>query len=100
LLALIALAIIGSYQSVGTLLVLGLLIGPPAVASLMVRTIPRLMITAAIIGVISVWLGLTISYYLGTAGSATMALVPVVLFFAVMAVKEIPGLAKKSEVAR
>ena len=100
LLALIALAIIGSYQSVGTLLVLGLLIGPPAVASLMVRTIPRLMITAAVIGVISVWIGLTLSYYLGTAGSATMALVPVVLFFAVMAVKEIPGFAKKSEVAK
>jgi ABC-type Mn2+/Zn2+ transport system permease subunit len=100
LLALIALAIIGSYQSVGTLLVLGLLIGPPAVASLMVRTIPRLMITAAIIGVLSVWVGLTISYYLGTAGSATMALVPVVLFFVVMAVREIPSLAKKSEVAK
>ncbi len=100
LLALIALAIIGSYQSVGTLLVLGLLIGPPAVASLMVRTIPRLMITAAIIGILSVWVGLTISYYLGTAGSATMALVPVVLFFVVMAVREIPSLTKKSEVAK
>ena len=100
LLALIALAIIGSYQSVGTLLVLGLLIGPPAVASLMVRTIPRLMITAAIIGVLSVWVGLAISYYLGTAGSATMALVPVVLFFVVMAIREIPSLTKKSEVAK
>jgi ABC-type Mn2+/Zn2+ transport system permease subunit len=100
LLALIALAIIGSYQSVGTLLVLGLLIGPPAVASLMVRTIPRLMITAAVIGVLSVWVGLIISYYLGTAGSATMALVPVVLFFVVMAVREIPSLTKKSEVAK
>ncbi|MGA1784754.1 MAG: iron chelate uptake ABC transporter family permease subunit [Pontimonas sp.] len=89
LLALIALAIIGSYQSVGTLLVLGLLIGPPAVASLLVKTIPRLMLTAGIIGIASVWLGLTLSYYWGTAGSATMALVPVVLFFAVMGIKEL-----------
>ncbi len=89
LLALIALAIIGSYQSVGTLLVLGLLIGPPAVASLLVKTIPRLMLTAGIIGIASVWLGLTLSYYWGTAGSATMALVPVVLFFAVMGMKEL-----------
>ena len=94
LLALIALAIIGSYQSVGTLLVLGLLIGPPAVASLLVNTIPRLMVTAGLIGVGSVWLGLTLSYYWGTAGSATMALVPVVLFFAVMALKELGGLRK------
>ena len=89
LLALIAMAIIGSYQSVGTLLVLGLLIGPPAVASLLVRTIPRLIAVAAIIGAVSVWLGLTLSYYLGTAGSATMALIPVVLFFVVMAIREL-----------
>jgi len=91
LLALIALAIIGSYQSVGTLLVLGLLIGPPAVASLLVKTIAQLMVVAAIIGVLSVWLGLTISFYLGTAGSATMALVPVVVFFVVMAIRELRG---------
>jgi len=100
LLALIALAIIGSYQSVGTLLVLGLLIGPPAVASLLVNTIPRLMVTAGLIGVGSVWLGLTLSYYWGTAGSATMALVPVVLFFAVMALKELLGLRLAKEVRR
>jgi ABC-type Mn2+/Zn2+ transport system permease subunit len=100
LLALIALAIIGSYQSVGTLLVLGLLIGPPAVASLLVTTIPRLMVTAGIIGVGSVWLGLTISYYLGTAGSATMALVPVVLFFLVMAAKELLKLTSTEKVGR
>lgn len=100
LLALIALAIIGSYQSVGTLLVLGLLIGPPALASLMVKTIPRLMLTAAVIGLVSVWLGLTLSYHWGTAGSATMALVPIVLFFLVMAIREIPAFAKRPEAAR
>ena len=101
LLALIALAIIGSYQSVGTLLVLGLLIGPPAVASLLVRTIPRLIALAAIIGAVSVWLGLTLSYYLGTAGSATMALIPVVLFFVVMAIRELfrLGIRAREEVA-
>jgi manganese/iron transport system permease protein len=96
LLALIALAIIGSYQSVGTLLVLGLLIGPPAVASLLVRTIPRLIAVAAIIGAVSVWLGLTLSYYLGTAGSATMALIPVVLFFVVMAIRELVRLGTRA----
>lgn len=86
LLVLIALAIIGSYRSVGTLLVLGLLIGPPAAASLLVRTIPRMMVVAALIGIGSVWLGLTLSYYLGTAGSATMALVPVIFFFLILTV--------------
>jgi len=89
LLVLIALAVIGSYQSVGTLLVFGLLVGPPATASLLSRTISRMMLIAALIGVVSVWLGLTISYYWGTAASATMALVPIVLFFAVLSVKNV-----------
>lgn len=86
LLVLIAAAVIGSYQSVGTLLVFGLLVGPPATASLIARTVPRMMVTAAVIGLFSVWLGLTLSYHLGTAGSATMAIVPIVLFFIVLGV--------------
>jgi ABC-type Mn2+/Zn2+ transport system permease subunit len=91
LLVLIALAVIGSYQSVGTLLVFGLLVGPPATASLLSRTVTQMMVVAALIGVVSVWLGLTISYHFGTAASATMALVPVVAFFVVLAVKNALG---------
>ena len=89
LLVLIALAVIGSYQSVGTLLVFGLLVGPPALASLLVNTVTKMMAVAAATGVISVWLGLTISYYWGTAASATMALVPIILFFIVLSLKNL-----------
>lgn len=89
LLVLIALAVIGSYQSVGTLLVFGLLVGPPATASLLSRTISRMMLIAAGVGVFSVWIGLTLSYYLGTAASATMALVPIVLFFVVLTTQQV-----------
>jgi len=74
LLILIAASVIGSYQSVGTLLVFGLLVGPPATAALIARTVPRMMLRAAVIAVVSVWLGLTLSYHLRTAGSATMAI--------------------------
>lgn len=86
LLVLIAAAVIGSFQSVGTLLVFGLLVGPPATAALISRTVPRMMVTAAVISVFSVWIGLTLSYHLNTAGSATMAIVPVVLFFIVLTI--------------
>jgi manganese/iron transport system permease protein len=89
LLALIALAVIGSYQSVGTLLVMGLLIGPPATASLVSPTIGRMMFLAALIGMFSVWLGLTLSYHWSTAASATMAIIPIVLFFSVLALKNL-----------
>ena len=84
LLVIIALAVIGSFQSVGSLLVFGLLVGPPAAASLLARTVPRMMALAAVIAVVSVWLGLTLSYHWDTAASATMALIPVVVFFAVL----------------
>jgi manganese/iron transport system permease protein len=85
LLVLIATAVIGSYQSVGTLLVFGLLVGPPATAALVARTVPMMMLLAVGIALVSVWLGLLLSFHLGTAGSATMALVPIVLFFVTLA---------------
>jgi manganese/iron transport system permease protein len=87
MLALITLGIVGSFQTVGTLLVFGLLIGPPATAALLVRRVPAMMLTASIIGVLSVALGLVISYHAGTAGSATMAIIPIILFFLVLTAK-------------
>jgi manganese/iron transport system permease protein len=84
LLGLLTAVIVGSFQTVGTLLVFGMLVGPPATAALVVRRLPLMMTTAAAIGVLSVVLGLILSYHLDTAGSATMALVPIVLFFVVL----------------
>jgi len=84
MLALLTIAIVGSFQTVGTLLVFGLLIGPPATAALLVRRVPVMMVTAAAIGVVSVVVGLVIGYHMGTSGSATMAVVPIVVFFVVL----------------
>jgi ABC-type Mn2+/Zn2+ transport system permease subunit len=84
LLMLMTLAIVGSSQTVGTLLVFGLLVGPPATAALLVRRVPTMMVTAALIGIASVVIGLIVSYHADIAGSATMAVVPIVLFFCVL----------------
>lgn len=89
LLVLIVLSIVGSFQTVGTLLVFGLLVGPPATAALLVRRVPAMMTVAALIGVLSVVTGLMISYHADTSGSATMAVIPIVLFFIVLAAKSI-----------
>lgn len=91
MLALITLAIVGSFQTIGTLLVFGLLVGPPATAALLVRRVPAMMFTAAAIGVVSVAVGLVVSYHAGTSGSATMAVVPIVLFFTVLAARSLGG---------
>lgn len=84
LLVLITAVIVGSFQTVGTLLVFGLLVGPPATSALLVRRLPVMMAVSALIGVLAVVLGLMISYHLDTAGSATVALIPIVLFFLVL----------------
>lgn len=89
LLVLITLSIVGSFQTVGTLLVFGLMVGPPATAALVVRRVPTMMLTAGVIGIISVASGLIISYHAGTSGSATMALIPIVLFFIVLGAKSL-----------
>lgn len=85
LLGMIALSVIGSYQTVGTLLVFGLMVGPAATASLFARTVRQMMLLAVVIAMVSVVVGLIVSYHLSTAASATMGLVPVVLFFVLLA---------------
>jgi len=87
LLALVTLAIVGSFQTVGTLLVFGLLVGPAATAALVVRRVPMMMAVAAAIGVLSVAAGLMVSYHADTSGSATMAVIPIALFFVVLGVR-------------
>ena len=100
LLGLITPGVVGSFQTVGTLLVFGLLIGPPATAALVVRRLPLIMLTAAVIGVLSVVTGLILSYHLDTAGSATMALVPIVLFFVVLTIRNLTDRIPKTAPAR
>jgi len=89
LLGLIVLSIVGSFQTVGTLLVFGLLVGPPATAALLVRRVPAMMGVAALIGVFSVVAGLIISYHANTSGSATMAVIPIAMFFVVLTFKNV-----------
>lgn len=89
LLLLVTLAIVGSFRTVGALLVFGLMVGPPATAALLVRRVPAMITTAAAIGVISVVLGLVVSYHADISGSATMAVFPIVGFFLVLAVKNL-----------
>ncbi|MDY6995216.1 MAG: zinc ABC transporter permease AztB [Actinomycetota bacterium] len=79
---LMAVAMVASFHVVGTLLVLGLLVAPPAAALAWARSIPTVMALAAVIGSAAVYLGLIVSWYAGTAGGATIAGVAVLIFFA------------------
>lgn len=84
MLTLLTLAIVTSFRAVGTLLVFGLLIAPPATASLLARSVPTMMLTGAALGSAAVVVGLLLSWHLGTAAGATVAAVAVAAFFAVL----------------
>lgn len=88
MMVLLALSIVTSFQTVGTLLVFGLLVGPPATASLVTRRIPVMMVVSVLFGAVAVVVGLTISFHAGTAGGATMAGLSVAQFFVVLAATE------------
>ncbi len=85
LLVLLALSIVASFETVGSLLVFAFLIAPPATASLIVRRVPLIMLAAVAIGAVSAVIGLLISYHHATATGATMALVTVVVFVVALA---------------
>ena len=84
LLTLIALSIVSSFQAIGTLLVFGLIVAPPATAALLVNRIVLIMLVSVASGSLAVLFGLLLSFHYGTAGGATIAVLSVLQFFAVL----------------
>jgi ABC-type Mn2+/Zn2+ transport system permease subunit len=89
MLALVAITIIASFQSVGTLLVLGLLVAPAATGALVARSVGAMMAIAALIGTASVYLGLLASYHFDLAAGASIVLSAVVIFAVTATITEV-----------
>lgn len=85
MLVLVAMTVVVSFQTVGTLLVFGMLLAPAGAGALLAHRIGLMMAVAALIGSVSAYLGLLISYHLDVAAGATMVLVATVIFFGVLA---------------
>ncbi|MGW9588605.1 metal ABC transporter permease [Microbacterium sp. NPDC055455] len=79
LVGLVTLAIVSSYQAVGSLLVVGLLIAPAVAAGHWTRRLPSAMVLACVFGVGAVVLGLLLSWHAGTAAGASIALTAILL---------------------
>jgi ABC-type Mn2+/Zn2+ transport system permease subunit len=95
MLGLVALTVVVSFQTVGTLLVFGMLIAPPATAALVARRVGAMMLIAGALGVVSVYAGLLISFHYDLAAGASIVLVEVVVFFvALTAVSLVPARAR------
>jgi manganese/iron transport system permease protein len=89
-LAIIAITIVVSLQSVGIILVVAMLITPAATAQLVTRSFGRLIAVAALIGVVAPLVGLYLSYWTNSASGATIVLVETAVFLAALLVR--PGL--------
>ena len=87
MLALIAITIIVSFQTVGTLLVFGMLLAPAGAGALVARRIESMMAWAAAVGVSSVYIGLLASYHFNLASGSAIVLTATLIFFAVFFVQ-------------
>ena len=87
LLGLIAVAIVIGVRALGNLLVLALLVGPAATARLLVRRMTSLMALAAVVALAASVGGLYLSYYASIAAGASVAVVTVSTYVAVLAVR-------------
>jgi len=91
MLALVAVVVVTSFRSVGTLLVFAFLIAPPATAVLIARRVPVVMLVAIGFGSLAVVVGLLLSFHLATATAATIAGVSVLGFFVTLAATSVSG---------
>ncbi|MEV7694513.1 zinc ABC transporter permease AztB [Microbacterium sp. NPDC089189] len=73
LVGLVTLAVVASYQAVGSLLVVGLLLAPAVAARPWTSRIPSTMLLAAVFGIAAVTAGLSMSWHAGTAAGASIA---------------------------
>ncbi|CAN5784132.1 zinc ABC transporter permease AztB [soil metagenome] len=84
MLLLVALTVVVAFQTVGTLLVFGMLLAPAATGALLAHRMATMMAVGAVVGSLSTYVGLLISYWLDVAAGASVVLVAVAVFFVVL----------------
>jgi ABC-type Mn2+/Zn2+ transport system permease subunit len=97
MLALVALNVITSFQTVGTLLVFGMLLAPAGAGALIARRVQSMMIWASVFGSLSVYFGLLVSYHFNLAAGASIVLVATLVFFVVFFLRSRPRAAFGSQ---
>lgn len=100
MLALIALTVVVSFQTVGTLLVFGMLLAPAGTGALLARRVGMMLVWAAVLGIISVYAGLLASYHWDVAGGAAIALCAVLIFFVVLTAQAVVARLRSRPVRR
>jgi ABC-type Mn2+/Zn2+ transport system permease subunit len=89
MLTIVAVAIIASFQSVGTLLVFGMLLAPASTAALVTRRLGAMVVLAAVLGSVCTYVGLLLSYHADLAAGASVVVVAVAVFLLTFAGVEV-----------
>ena len=89
MLGVIAVTVVASFQTVGTLLVFGMLIAPAATAALLVTRVGHMMMVAAAVGAMCTYMGLLLSYHYDLAAGASIVVTAVVVFLVTLVVGEV-----------
>jgi manganese/zinc/iron transport system permease protein len=82
LMGLVSLTAVGAFDAVGSILVVALMIAPPATAYLLTDSLPRLLLLAAGIGAVSAVAGYWLAYALDASIAGSMATMTGVAFLA------------------
>lgn len=77
---LVVINLVAGFQALGTLMAVGLMALPAAIARLWARTLPGMMLIAAATAALSGWIGLLVSFHAGVASGPTIILVAGVLY--------------------
>ncbi len=89
MLLMIAITVIVSFQTVGTLLVFGLLIAPAGAGALLAKRIQVMIAWAILFGILSMYSGLLISYHFDLAAGSSIILVAISIFFIVFVLQNL-----------
>jgi manganese/iron transport system permease protein len=84
---LLAVAVVVGFRVVGALLVLGLLIAPPAAAAMVTRRLPAMIAVSATIAALSGPVGLLISWHFDVAAGAAIVMTAVAVSVALIALR-------------
>ena len=89
MLAMVTICVVLSFKTVGTLLVFGMLLAPAGTGALLARRVMAMVLWGSLVGSLSVYAGLLISYHFDLAAGASIVVVAVGTFFVVFTVQTV-----------
>ncbi len=91
LMAMLSLTILVTMRVIGTLLISALLVIPASVARMLTNSFAKMLFISPIVGAVSAFFGMYLSFHLDTSASATIILVGTLIFIVVYAVAGLRG---------